>query len=55
MDKYEELQRIGKGAEGTVFLARIRETGAMCVIKKIYVRSNSQTAWKEANILSSVG
>ena len=54
MERYEELERIGKGSEGSVFLVRDRNTGNTCVIKKIYLRSNPTAASHEAAILASV-
>lgn len=35
LDDYEELRRVGRGSEGTVFLVRQKSTGLQFVIKKI--------------------
>ncbi len=54
MDEYEELERIGKGAEGTVFLVRHRRTQQTLVMKKIFLRSSRASSMQEAKILSQL-
>eukprot|EP00047_Mylnosiga_fluctuans_P007739 m.255244 g.255244 ORF g.255244 m.255244 type:complete len:799 (+) comp19374_c0_seq1:30-2426(+) len=52
MDKYEEIRRIGKGSEGSVYLVVHRESGCEYVIKKIFTRNSRSTAMHEADILA---
>jgi hypothetical protein len=54
VENYIEGARIGKGSEGSVFLATHRITGAQVVIKKIYLRANPTAAHAESLILSKV-
>ena len=35
MEKYEEIRRVGRGAEGSVYLVRDRSDGSEKVIKKV--------------------
>jgi serine/threonine protein kinase len=55
MEDYEEVRRIGKGSEGSVYLVKHRRTQQLFVVKKIFIRSSAAQASNEAKILSQVG
>ncbi len=55
MEDYEEVRRIGKGSEGSVYLVKHRRTQHLFVVKKIFIRSSAAQASNEAKILSQVG
>ncbi|XP_064395037.1 serine/threonine kinase-like domain-containing protein STKLD1 [Halichondria panicea] len=56
MDNYKVLQRLGKGAQGSVFLVEDKETGQKLVLKKVECSDEAQAnkAFKEAVALEKL-
>ncbi len=58
MEKYEQMQRIGKGSYGDVFLVKDKEKNRHYVMKNIILSSltekEKQEALNESKILSSL-
>merc|ERR1711976_105508 len=56
MENYKLRQRLGKGAQGSVYLAENRNDGQVCVLKKVECNDESEAnkAFKEALALQEL-
>eukprot|EP00042_Codosiga_hollandica_P049868 m.586411 g.586411 ORF g.586411 m.586411 type:complete len:87 (+) comp57977_c0_seq7:158-418(+) len=54
MEEYEEVRRVGKGSEGSVYLVRHLRSDALFVIKKIFSKNASPLTANEVRILAQV-
>eukprot|EP00042_Codosiga_hollandica_P049865 m.586342 g.586342 ORF g.586342 m.586342 type:complete len:590 (+) comp57977_c0_seq1:158-1927(+) len=54
MEEYEEVRRVGKGSEGSVYLVRHLRSDALFVIKKIFSKNASPLTANEVRILAQL-
>lgn len=56
MENYKVIRRLGKGAQGSVFLVEDKQTGEKCVLKKVECNdeSDANKAFKEAVALQQL-